>query len=178
MIGDRRMREQIARIVRDEIRQALETLLPAAVAAQQSTHSQQPQQSTQIQQAQQSPQPPPAQPAPPRRLRLGRPLGSGTLNAGGLNAPVPGNGAAAPAPLAGGTAQGAAAGGAPAGNGPAAALTGPQLLQEMEANLLRLRQVIRETQALAERMEQFLDGDARSRFAGSGRPRRRQRNPF
>ncbi|HEX6989699.1 MAG TPA: hypothetical protein VF282_09575 [Bacillota bacterium] len=112
-------------------------------------------------------------------------------------APVP-PGQVVPAPMAQAAAPGALAGQAPgalagqasgtqaavpaaqgvagAGQG-GAAPDGQQLLKEMEANLLRLRRVILETQALADRMEDFLGGDARGRFIGPGRGGGRRKNP-
>lgn len=176
MITDgRRTREQIARVVREEVREALQTLLPAIMASNPTA----PQAAPQGEDGRA--QPLQVQPARTRRLKLGRSLGARSLNA-----PRPGAGPS-PAPSANGggaqppASQQSGAGGAAQGQaGAASPLTGPQLLQEMEANLLRLRQVIRETQALADRMETFLEGDARGRFAGPGRPDRRggRRNPF
>lgn len=207
VMGDRRTREQIARIVREEVRQALETLIPAVMASQQPQQPQQPaapagQSPSTVQGNGIQPQPLPVQPVQVRRLKRGRPQVGRGLNAGLLNAPVPetgmtpdgpslqGGSAAAPnrtalqgtgsaaGQAAGAASQGATGAASQAAAGTGVPLTGPQLLQEMEANLLRLRQVIRETEALAERMEEFLDGDARGRFAGTGRRRDKRRNPF
>jgi len=168
----RRTREDLARIVRQEVRAALQDLLPAArqdsLPAGPAAPAAQP-------------QPLQAQPASVRRLKLGRspvPVAARAQPAGlppaGLQ---PGGGQQDAAQPGAAQSGGAQQGGAQQGG---AALTGEQLLKEMEANLLRLRQVIGETQALAERMEDFLEGDARGRFAGPAVPggNGRRRNPF
>ena len=109
---------------------------------------------------------PATQPARTRRLRLARSLQAATPEAQALAA-------GGQAPLSDG--QAAPSNGQAAPGVSPDAPSGDLLLQEMEANLLRLRQVIRETQALADRMEAYLQGDSSVRFSGG---RARKQNPF